>query len=62
MRELLPKALSRHRIVTIRWRLYGIAAKVVKTGCQLFVKLKVQHRALLEHVLLALKEFEPPPL
>ena len=62
MRALLPTALSRHRIVTIRWRLYGMAAKVVKTGRQLFVKLKAQHRALLEPVLLALKEFEPPPI
>jgi hypothetical protein len=62
MRALLPESLSRHRIVTIRWRLYGIAAKVVKTGRQLFVKLKAQHRVLLETVLLALKEFEPPPI
>jgi hypothetical protein len=62
MRALLPGALLRHRIVTIRWRLYGMAAKVVKTGRQLFVKLKAQHRALLESVLLALKEFEAPPI
>ena len=62
LRELLPAALSRHRITTIRWRLYGMAAKVVKTGRQLFVKLKEQHRVLLEPVLLVLNEFEPPPI
>jgi hypothetical protein len=62
MRALLPETLCSHRITTIRWRLYGIAAKVVKTGRQLLVKLKAQHRALLETVLLALKAFEPPPI
>ena len=62
MRALLPEELSRHRAFTIRWRLYAMAAKVVKTGRQLWVKLKVQHRALLEKVLLSLREFEPPPI
>ena len=62
MRQLLPGELARHRAITIRWRLYAIAAKVVKTGRQLFVKLKEKHRRLLEQVLLALKEFEPPPI
>ena len=38
------------------------AVKVVKTGRQLFVKLKEKHRRLLGQVLLALKEFEPPPV
>ena len=46
MRALLPETLSNHRIITIRWRLYAIAAKVVRTGRQWFVKLKAQHRAL----------------
>lgn len=62
MRALLPPELSRHRVVTLRWRLYAIAAKVIKTGRQWYVKLKEQHRALLEKVLLSLKEFEPPPI
>ncbi len=62
MRALLPGALSRHRAVTIRWRLYAMAAKVVKTGRRLFVKLKEPHRTLLESVILALKAFEPPPI
>ena len=35
MRQLLPGELARHRAITIRWRLYAIAAKVVKTGRQL---------------------------
>jgi hypothetical protein len=62
MRQLLPEELAHHRAMTLRWRLYAMAAKVVKTGRQLFVKLKEKHRTLLEQVLLALKEFEPPPI
>ena len=62
MRQLLPEELAHHRAMTLRWRLYAIAAKVVKTGRQLFVKMQEKHRILLEQVLLALKEFEPPPI
>ena len=62
MRQLLPEELAHHRAMTLRWRLYAIAAKVVRTGRQLFVKLKESHRKLLEQVLVALKEFEPPPI
>ena len=62
MRQLLPEEWARHRAVTLRWRLYAMAAKVVKTGHQLFVKRQGKHRILLERVLMALKEFEPPPI
>lgn len=62
MRALLPEALSHHRATTLRWRLYAMAAKVVKTGRQWFVKLKEKHRTLLEQVLIALKAFKPPPI
>ena len=62
MRQLLPQELAQHRAITVRWRLYAMAAKVVQTGRQLFVKLKAAHQTLLEQVLLALKEFEPPPI
>jgi hypothetical protein len=62
MRALLPEDLAHHRGMTIRWRLYAIAAKVVRAGHQIFVRLAHQHRLLLERVLLALKEFEPPPI
>ena len=62
MRELLPEALSRHRGMTLRWRLYGMAAKVVKTGRQLYVKLRDKHRKLLEEVLMIMTEFRPPPI
>ena len=34
MRQLLPAELVHHRAITLRWRLYAIAAKVVKTGRQ----------------------------
>lgn len=62
MRQLLPETLSGHRAVTIRWRLYGMAAKVVRTGRQLYVKLQDDHKNLLESVLLSLRRFEPPPI
>lgn len=62
MRQLLPEELSRHRAITLRWRLYAIAAKVVKTGRQFFVKLQNKNHLLLEQVLTALRRFEPPPI
>ncbi len=57
----LKSALSivHSRAVTLRWRL---AAKVVRTGRQLLVKMREKHRLLLERMLLALKEFEAPPV
>jgi len=39
-----------------------MAAKVVKTGRQLYVKLQAKNQALLTEVLLALKPFDPPPV
>ncbi|HID45116.1 MAG TPA: hypothetical protein EYP34_05120 [Chromatiaceae bacterium] len=62
MRQLLPGELTQHRAMMLRWRLHAMAAKVVKTGRQLFVKLKAKHRTLLEQVLIALKTFEPRPV
>ena len=44
------------------WRLYAMAAKVIKTGRQLFVKLQARNQILLEQVLIALRRFEPPPI
>jgi hypothetical protein len=62
MRQLLPEPLAHHRVITIRWRLYAMAAKVVKTGRQCYVKLKRHHHVLLAEVLEALRRFEPPPI
>ena len=62
MRQLLPGERGNHRAITVRWHRYAIAAKVVKTGRQLWVKLKAEHRHLLERVLLALRQFDPPPV
>jgi len=62
MRQWLPEELSSHRATTIRWRLYGMAATVVKTGRQLWVKLEQGHCGLLDQVLAALRRFEPPPI
>ncbi len=62
MRKLLPEGLANHRAITIRWRLYAMAAKVVKTGQHIFIKLHEKHRTLLDRVLLALRRFESPPI
>lgn len=60
MRQLLPENLAHHRASTIRWRLYAMAGKVVKTARQVVLKLKHSHQALLRDVLDALRRFEPP--
>ena len=62
MRQLLPEEMAHHRAITIRWRLYAMAAKVVKTGRQIFIKLRVKHREFLDQVLLALRRFDSPPI
>lgn len=59
MRLFLPEELAHHRAGTIRWRLYAIAAKVVKTGRQVFISMKEKHRILLEAVLSRIKIIEP---
>ncbi len=62
MRQLLPEEIAHHRATTVRWRLYAMAAKVVKTGRQLFIKLKAKHQAVLDQVLQALRRFDSPPI
>ena len=62
MRHLLPEELAHHRVMTIRWRVYAMAAKVVKTGRQIFVKLQSKNHELLAQVLAALRRFDPPPI
>ena len=61
MRQLLPGQYSHHRVMTIRWRLYALAGKVVQTGRQLYLKLQDDARTLLEEVLLAIDRFKPIP-
>ncbi|MCK5191995.1 MAG: transposase, partial [Methylococcales bacterium] len=59
MRLFLPEELTHHRTITIRWKLYAIAAKVVKAGRQIFIKMKEKHRVLLEAVLARIRMIEP---
>lgn len=59
---MIHEELSQHRVTTIRWRVYAIAAKIVKTGRQLRLKLNAKHQSLLESVLMALGSFKPPPI
>jgi hypothetical protein len=62
MRQLLPEDLANHRATTIRWRLYGMAAKWVRTGRKVWLKLQQANKNLLERVLEALRRFDPPPI
>jgi len=51
MRQLLPEALSHHRVTTLRWKVYAIAAKVVRTNRQIFIKMTHKNQELLEAIL-----------
>lgn len=51
MRLLLPEELSHHRVITLRWKVYTMAAKVVKTGRQVFIKMTRKNKELLEAIL-----------
>jgi len=62
MRQLLPEELAHRRAVTIRWRLVAIAAKVVKTGRKMFVKVQASHKELLEQALSLMSGVDPPPI
>jgi hypothetical protein len=62
MRQLLPEDLANHRVTTIRWRLYGMAAKLVRTGRGVWLKLQDANKTLLEQVLAALRRSDPPPI
>ncbi len=59
MRQFLPEELVYHRVITIRWRVYAMAAKVIKTGRQVFIKMKEKHQALLEIILTRIRLIEP---
>ena len=59
MRLFLPEDLAHHRAGTIRWRLYAIAGKIVRTGRQVFISMKDKHRVLLEAVLSRIRMIEP---
>ena len=59
MRLFLPEELAHHRAITIRWRVYAVAAKVIKTGRQIFIKMKAKHQALLEEILARIRLITP---
>ena len=62
LRQLLPEALAHGRALTLRHRLYGLAAKVVRSGRQLIFKLQEAHRQVLTQVLHLISCFKPPPI
>jgi len=56
MRMYLPACFEGARVKTIRWRIYALAAKVVRHGRQFYLKLKASHQTLLQEVLLSLRK------
>jgi len=62
MRMLLPEHLSHHRVTTMRMKLYAMAAKVTKTGREIFVKLQYKNQQLLELVIKHIGKLEPVPI
>jgi hypothetical protein len=58
MRLYLPAPFTNAQAKTIRWRIYGLAAKVVRHGRTFYLKLKASHQALLQQVLLSLQRFQ----
>jgi hypothetical protein len=62
MRQVLPEDLANQRVTTIRWRLYGMAAKLVRTGRGVWLKLQDANKNSLEQVLAAFRTFGPPPI
>jgi hypothetical protein len=55
MRRRMPPQFATAQAKTIRWRIYGLAAKVVRHGRTWYLKLKASHQALLQEILLALR-------
>ena len=58
MRLLLPEALSHHRVVTLRWKVYFMPAKVVRTSRQILIKMTRKNQQLLEAILERIRTIE----
>lgn len=59
MRLFFPEELAHLRVMTIRWRVYAMAAKIVKTGRQIYIKMKAKYQVLLEAILARIRLIEP---
>ncbi|VVM25060.1 hypothetical protein BSPWISOXPB_9405 [uncultured Gammaproteobacteria bacterium] len=57
MHQLLPLEFANKRAKYIRYRLYAIAAKVIKTGRKVIIKCQAQYYQLLTKVLNDIKAF-----
>ncbi len=58
MRLLLPETLSHHRVVTLRWKVYFMPAKVVRTSRQILIKMTRKNQQLLEAILERIRTLE----
>jgi len=58
--NILPEEFRKSKISTIRWRLYQIAAKCVKTARGLYCKVQTQHLELFQTI--RLKIIKAPPI
>lgn len=58
MRQLLPEEYAHHRVITLRWKVCAIAAKVVRTGRQILIKMTRKNHGLLEAILARIRILE----
>jgi len=58
MRQLLPEEYAHHRVITLRWKVYAIAAKVIRTGRQIHIKMTHKNHELLEALLARIRTLE----
>lgn len=61
MRQCLPAQWAQSRVTTIRWRLYGMAGKLIRHGRQWTIKLSGANQALLNSTLQYLRRFALAP-
>ena len=61
LRMYLPAHFESTRAKTFCWRIFAMAGKVVRHGRKIFLKLKKNHQALLNNILLSLKRLAHSP-
>ena len=61
MRMHLPPRFESCRAKTIRWRLYGLAGKIVRHGRKVYLKVSAAHQRLLQEILWPLQHLAQAP-
>lgn len=61
MRQLAPQQLGMRRIKSVRFRIYQMAGKLIKTGRKLILKVKAQSISRINELLRIFQQVRPPP-